>query len=570
MSFLSGYRNFRLFLGPRVWFYFVITVFFGLFWFLVDLSFIYVIQIFLVSLGLFQKSQTLISLNLDLQPIHGVIFLSTFGLLRSGLLMVRTYVTGMLAQEFGLIHRARIYNRALIDPNFDRSASEVFALFSERISGSCNVITNMGQLLITSIAISLYATMGFYFSPFIFLIGIFFFALFLTPLSWINRLVKISGEGITKSANSSYDVLMLGIKNKTFLRLTNMVRIEANKGISFLNITYSHYQTYHLWGSLKNGLPMFIGTVVISLLTFIGTVYFKTPAIELISLFYVFIRLGQMTSDANAFRNEIRFNYPSFQELHHFSSEYDQTVSVSKELEFREVNKIELIEFKNISFGYDDKDSIIRNLSLKLTNGDLLLIKGPSGMGKSTLLALMTGLVKPNSGHVLVNNIDINSYATDFREKVGYVGPESFMIPGSLRENLLYGNKQNNIEEDEIYTAVKKAGCLDFIEKLPNMLDYKLSEQTQFSTGQKQRLAFARAILREPELFIFDEATANLDAETESKIIDIVRELSSNKIIVVISHKDSFDSLAKMKLEFTKNGITKSNHSQKVVTPVYR
>ncbi len=128
---------------------------------------------------------------------------------------------------------------------------------------------------------------------------------------------------------------------------------------------------------------------------------------------------------------------------------------------------------------------------------------------------------------------------------VAYVGPEPYLISGTVRENLLYGHQsKDQVTDADLWQALGLAQLESEIRSLPGSLDAKLNEQTQMSTGQKQRLAIARALLRKPQMLILDEATANLDGQTEDRFIQCLRPLLPRLTTVIISHKGSFNALA--------------------------
>jgi ABC-type bacteriocin/lantibiotic exporter with double-glycine peptidase domain len=180
-------------------------------------------------------------------------------------------------------------------------------------------------------------------------------------------------------------------------------------------------------------------------------------------------------------------------------------------------------------------------LDFQVVPGDLLLIKGPSGSGKSTLLMNLLGLVSPTEGEVLINGTPAHKVRGSLSEAIGYVGPEPYMIQGSLKENLLFGHLHpDSVGEEQLKEALRIAELSD----LAVDLNRKFAEQTPLSTGQKQRIAIARALVRKPRVLILDEATANLDLPTESKIIQALSGYFSECLTVVISHRASFDSRA--------------------------
>jgi ABC-type multidrug transport system fused ATPase/permease subunit len=159
----------------------------------------------------------------------------------------------------------------------------------------------------------------------------------------------------------------------------------------------------------------------------------------------------------------------------------------------------------------------------------------------------MLGLKTPITGTITVNDENIILLKDRLTPRIGYVGPEPYLIPASVKENLLYGN-QNLVSDLEIWNALELAHISKDVRNLEGGLNEVLNEYTQLSTGQKQRLSIARALLRNPEILILDEATANLDKETESEIIKSFNGIMKNKFTIIISHKDSFEDIATQKI----------------------
>jgi ABC-type bacteriocin/lantibiotic exporter with double-glycine peptidase domain len=209
------------------------------------------------------------------------------------------------------------------------------------------------------------------------------------------------------------------------------------------------------------------------------------------------------------------------------------------------------IELNNVSFGYNEKDFIIQDLSLSVTQGEILVIKGESGAGKSTLISLLAGFNKPSKGFITINGVDLIKIQDLLLSSTGYVGPEPYLIAGTVRENLTYGFKEPTTDE-QLWSALEIAQLKKEITSMSRGLEEPLNELTQLSTGQKQRLSIARAILRKPKLLILDEATANLDPVTEKDFINRLKQMSSELTTIIISHKNTFDQIATKTLSMKK------------------
>ena len=195
------------------------------------------------------------------------------------------------------------------------------------------------------------------------------------------------------------------------------------------------------------------------------------------------------------------------------------------------------IEVDNITFIYDGERNVINNVSMKFEKDKFTAIVGESGSGKSTIASLLLNTFKVNEGNIKVNGIDINRIPLkDLYEKMVIISTNSFIFNGSIKDNLLIGKRDATVEE--INRALEVANLKEFVYSLDDGLDTQVGEGGSFlSGGQKQRLAFARAILSDREILILDEATSNIDVESEEMIWNSVEKLRNNKTLIVISHR---------------------------------
>ena len=195
------------------------------------------------------------------------------------------------------------------------------------------------------------------------------------------------------------------------------------------------------------------------------------------------------------------------------------------------------IEFKNVSFSYKEGENILENFNLIVNPGQTIALVGETGSGKSTIVNLFCRFYEPNSGEILIDNINYKDMPQNWiHENLGYVLQSPHLFSGSIKENIRYGNLDAS-EQDIVY-ASKLVDAHDFIMATESGYDTEVGEGGGFlSTGQKQLISFARAVIRNPKLFVLDEATSSIDTETEQKIQGAINKVLKGRTSFVIAHR---------------------------------
>lgn len=195
------------------------------------------------------------------------------------------------------------------------------------------------------------------------------------------------------------------------------------------------------------------------------------------------------------------------------------------------------VEFKNVYFGYEKNQTIINNVSFKVSTGQNIAIVGPTGAGKTTLVNLMMRFYDPQSGEIKLDNKNIKKYTRkSLRLAYNMVLQDTWLFEGTIKENITYGKENATFEE--IKLAAKKANIADYIESLPKKYDTLISDGgVNLSKGQKQLLTIARAMLSNAKILILDEATSNVDTRTEILIRDAMDKLMQGKTCFIIAHR---------------------------------
>lgn len=199
----------------------------------------------------------------------------------------------------------------------------------------------------------------------------------------------------------------------------------------------------------------------------------------------------------------------------------------------------EEIAIEGITWRYLNGDrNILEQASLKIKKGESIAVIGESGAGKSTLADIIMGLLRPQRGQVLVDGKPIESNYFEWAKMIGYVPQSVYLIDDTIRNNVAFGIPQEEIDDKEVWHALKQAKMDEYISKLPQGLDTVVGERgIKFSGGQRQRIAIARAMYYDPEIFVLDEATSALDNETEEAVMESIDWLHGRKTLIIIAHR---------------------------------
>lgn len=228
-----------------------------------------------------------------------------------------------------------------------------------------------------------------------------------------------------------------------------------------------------------------------------------------------------------------------------------ETVRQVKQLEQEEQTKTELkkkytdvqlqgeIALQGVSFRYPEaEENVLENVNFTIKKGESIAFIGASGAGKTTVSDIILALLKPTEGQILMDGIDIEDLGDQWNRIIGYVPQATFIIDDTVRHNIAFGEKKTRIDDEKVWQALKIAQLDDFIRKLPHGLDTKVGERgVRFSGGQRQRLAIARALYRNPDVLVLDEATAALDNETESEVMKAIEALQGYKTLIIVAHR---------------------------------
>lgn len=259
--------------------------------------------------------------------------------------------------------------------------------------------------------------------------------------------------------------------------------------------------------------------------------------------FKVLPSIGKVTSRINGLvycRPSLANVYDIMKEADEYERHYQQyaeehgEVKESEDLQFD--NKLTI---QNVVWQYQNqKAPVLTDTTLEVKKGQSIALIGASGAGKTTLADIILGLLHPQEGVVLMDGIDVYAMPKTWARIVGYVPQSVFLMDDTVRNNIAFGLPGDMIEDEMIWDALERAHLKEFVAGLPNGLDTIVGERgVKFSGGQRQRIAIARALYNKPEILILDEATAALDNETETAVMESIDALQGQITMIIVAHR---------------------------------
>jgi len=253
------------------------------------------------------------------------------------------------------------------------------------------------------------------------------------------------------------------------------------------------------------------------------------------------MRLRQNISRIVGGLSSIRFSTPSVgnvvDDLEQLDALYRRRAKVTEsETSLTYANAIDL---RDVSFTYPDHEHpVLKNISLTIQRGESVAFVGSTGCGKSTLISLILGLIPPQSGEILVDGRDIQQNLPAWHRLIGYVPQNIFLLDDTIRNNIAFGIPGQEIDEHRLWDTIKIAQLESFVRESPQGLDTRVGERgVRISGGQRQRIGLARALYRDPEIIILDEATAALDNKTEVLLMQNLRTLEKRRTFIIVAHR---------------------------------
>lgn len=251
------------------------------------------------------------------------------------------------------------------------------------------------------------------------------------------------------------------------------------------------------------------------------------------------VRLMPSANRMNTYLNAISFLEPSLQCVWRELKKEKCTDIISRKQNGKITDFTKSIEMKDISYAYPNTEKkLFQKAYMEIRKGNSIGVVGTSGSGKTTAIDIILGLLKPENGKVTIDGIDIEEDYCGWLSKLGYIPQSIFMLDTTIRKNVAFGVKEEEIDDERVWAVLEDAQLAQHIKTLPEGLDTEIGEKgIRLSGGQRQRLGIARALYHDPEILIFDEATSALDNDTEAAIMESVQRFQGRKTMIIIAHR---------------------------------
>jgi len=357
--------------------------------------------------------------------------------------------------------------------------------------------------------------------------------LFLKPL--MNRLNTLSYEQDRINRDVSHHI------NENVVGMKTVKTFSANEAVSKIAENYfRRIKGLKIYTNVLNNLTsILVEPISVVFIAFVFVISYKTAGFNfaaLITVVYlikqIFVYLQQLQSLFVGLNTTMPF-VRSLVEYEEAARDAQESASGVRPFVFEQE-----LSFKKVSFAYESSSKpVLNQISFTIKKGEMVGVIGPSGAGKTTLVDLLLHLFYPTSGAVEVDGVPLREInLNDWRRNTGYVSQDVFLTNDSVRNNIRFYD--NNVSDKDIEDATNMADIYDFIVSLPEGFDTLVGERgVLLSGGQKQRIAIARALARNPQLLIFDEATSSLDNESEVRIQNVIKKLKGKLTIIVIAHR---------------------------------
>ena len=415
-------------------------------------------------------------------------------------------------------YKISINNTSNLLSNISEKGSFCYHHFSSFLSQSFLILVNLIFLIIIDYQL--------------FFICAFCLIFLTSPIYLLSKKLNKYAE-IFKISNSEFiKKIFIDSRNILFLKISGALKKTSILQAELNNKSLKSQKDYQFKFSFLGQVPFFLGILIFFIILFVNKNFSNIDKGSLIIFIFLFFRICISAGNLITAQGNVKFHFPFLKEykeiLNNLDIKYDQKKGEKKVVPHKLITKNLIIHRGELKKEIPD---------IIINQGEIFSILGDSGTGKSTLILTLFGILKKNKGSIFWNDIDIeNIDIDDFYKNISFCGTDPFLIKGNLRDNLFYGLSEDRGQYEEIKKLINicDANFLNEIKEDQKILD---DEGTNFSSGQRQKIALIRALIKKPKILILDEATSNIDLSSEKKIIENILKEYPDIIIIATTHR---------------------------------
>ncbi len=503
-------------------------------------------------------------LSLAVSYLGVLMFIGIFDFIKEGIL---TILGQKLTKEIRMEMMEKLERINAIYFSYNGSGTVV-----SRFTNDVDAISSLFTSGIVSMIVDSFKIMGILVSIWLFSVRLGIITLILLPIIFI--IIRIFQKRMLQ-AQIKNRVLVGKVNNHISESLKNIQMIKSFSKESYMEENYKTYlidnyktmEKVNFYDSVFSPIIMIIRAIIIAMVVILSSN----------ELGYLGISLGMVAASIELISNllgpiqdigmELQSIQGAISGIHRVNEFFNEPDDEDKDIELtaRTIipNREDLrISFNNLNFYYEEERDVLQNINLEFQPQEKVTFVGRTGVGKSTLFKLILGLLKPTSGSITINGVDVYSIPNNEKRKIfGYVDQSFHSIKGTVGDQISL--QDESITREQIEEAIDFVGLKDYVLSLENGYDTKMAHNL-FSQGQKQLLAIARAIVTNPPILLLDEITANLDAITEENIISVLQKASDTRTILSISHR-LFSMFSCDTVVILENGRVKNSGSPEIL-----
>ncbi|MCM1251819.1 MAG: ABC transporter ATP-binding protein/permease [Clostridium sp.] len=417
--------------------------------------------------------------------------------------------------------------------------SSVYAIVTQLFSLFNKCLT---MLFITVLIISVTPTLAFFLLSLVIICFVVTQVIFRKPLQKCGKLAREysykCSQASLEAIQGSKEVLAMN-RQHYFVKRYEECMIESNK--NGVKITMSQTTPAHIIEAIC--ITGLMAAIALQIMRSGNTVELLSQlAILAVAAFRILPTLGGILSSVNVFvanAPALSAEYDTLYMVKDLEKISDGSIKTEKEREIYSKNFERELTISHLTFSYDARDlTVLDDVNMTIKKGTSVAFIGSSGAGKTTLADIILALLKPKSGQILMDGVDIEDLGGRWHQIIGYVPQSIYMTDASIRRNIAFGIDEAEIDDERVWKALEMAQMKDFVMDLRAGLDTIVGEWgVQFSGGQRQRIAIARALYSNPDILILDEATAALDTETETAVMESIDALQGIKTLIIVAHR---------------------------------